>query len=126
MDFDTAYCLDPAIWNIPPKPAKPEDCEVYLPGLLYPVRDPNNLCSFLTNQEVQHLQVNVQVEMRWFDLKVPEQLAELADLYQRSVLGEITIYAEESERERPFLKLLRYARWYYTIPQPVEQSLRSR
>lgn len=123
-DFEIAYCLDPNAWGDRPVDTKPT--RIDLPGLMYPVEDPLGVSSMMTAKELENLILNVQVKMVWFDLEKPEDLAACTDVYQRGAVQQVILQSEESSRERPFLKLIRWAEFYYTIPDQFVPGLQAR
>lgn len=124
-EFDLFYCLDPETWKEEPE-AKPQRRLTYLPGLIYPIEDEAGVASMLTAAEANNLELNVKVKVEWFDLETVEGLTAYTEVYQQAVLQQVMLYSEEAGKDRPFLKLLRWAEFYYTIPQQLLAGLQAR
>ena len=126
MDFDTAYCSDPAIWQ-PEAVKKVERKLSWLPGRKCPVEDPHGLCHFMTTEEQTMLVEKADCHIEWLDLTQPADLEKFAEIWQRHTDQWYSVFGEEHyTSENRFLKLLRYVEMYYIIPDELTAQLRSR
>lgn len=124
MDFATAYCSDPTLWDNTKE--EPPRRLVFLDGIEFPIEDPNNLCGMLTRDELPLLRAVNITHVEWLDLTIPSDLEKFSQIWQRHVDKWYSVFGEESFNEPgTFKKLLRYVESYYTIPPELEASLTS-
>lgn len=126
MDFATAYCSDPSLWDNAPPPEPPRKL-VFLNGLEFPIEDPKGLTYLLTVDERMLLTPNEIIHIEWLDLNVPSDLEKFSQIWQRSADKWYSIFGEEQFNEPgKFRKLLRYVEHYFTISPELEAQLQAR